>query len=437
MLKNKIISLIDLCNIRKDATDWPFETKLFYTILLLVVYRIGVHIPIPFTNPELIRNAFKANGDSPFLQAFAMVGGSSQTLGVLALGVAPYITASILFSLIKNISPRLKTISETPEGQSKINQWTRYLSIPLSVLQSLGIVLGAPVLFRTNIYTEQGALPIVVGTAVMTAGALVAMRLGECITIRGVMNGTSLIISASILAHMPTLFVNVWVNHKIIGVVCLSAVLLATVSLATYVEHAEYRVPVIYPKTSMRRNVTPSNIPVKVAIAGVLPVIFSSSLLSMPSVLGQIWPNNHAISEANRVLAHNGVPYLVLYVLLTVALTFFSLAMTFDIHMISEQINHQGGFVVGKRPGFSTEAFLSFIANRMCFLDAVYLCVISMVTLQVFPLLGLTAGGFGATSVIILCTVTVTLLSAIEAESNMKSIRSFSLLGRGGLGKRK
>lgn len=426
-MKSKVLALFDIINIKKDVSDWSFKTKLFYTALLLLVYRIGVHIPVPFTDVDAIRAAFKASSDSPFLQAFAMVGGSSSTLGVLTLGVAPYITASIIFSLLKNVIPRLKEMDETNEGKSKIQQWTRYLTIPLSVVQALGIVASAPALFHMSIFTESGVLPILVGTATMTVGALIAMRLGELITLKGVTNGTSLIISASILANMPTLYVNVWSNHSVIGVVALSAVLVSVIALATYVEHTEYRVPVLYPKTSMRRNVSFNNIPIKVAIAGVLPVIFSSSLLSVPYMLQQFMPDNKTLQTINAHFSHQSALYTIVYMLLTVGMTFFSLSMVFNVHDLSEQIKHQGGYINGKRPGQDTESFLRFIANRMCFLDGVYLCVMSMVTLQLFPLIGLTTGAFGATSIIILCTVTVTLLSAIEAENGMKSIRNFTL----------
>lgn len=423
----KNFSFLSFLNIKKDIKEWSLGTKIFYTILLLVIYRIGVYIPIPFTNTEVLQEALKNNSDSPFLQAFAMVGGSANSLGILTLGVSPYITASIVLSLMKNVIPRLKTMNETYEGQQKIQQWTRYLTIPLAILQSLGIVVSAPYLFGVNVYTHTGILPLIIGTSVMTVGALIAMRLGELITLKGITNGTSLIISTSILASLPGLFATSWVNNQFIGIIWLISILLIVISFVTYVENSEYRIPVLYPKTSFKPTTSKTSIPIKVAIAGVLPVIFSSSLLSIPLLLQNFFPSNNIIQKINIFLSYGNLPYTILYILLTIALTFFSLSMTFNTKELSERIKHQGGYIAGKRPGYNTEAFLTSLAYKMCFLDGIYLCLISMVTIQIFPLIGLTTGAFGATSIIILCTVTVTLLSALEAEKKMKNLNNFSL----------
>lgn len=409
----------------RDWTDWSFKQKLGFTLLMLFIYRVGVAIPLPFVDPTAFEEALSEGFASNFVAAITMVGGSLTQLGLFSLGVMPYITASIIFQLLKVALPRIKEMTENPVEQKRITQWTRYLTVFIAFTQSIGIILGAPMLLGVQVFTSTSILARVLTIFTMIVGAVIVMRIGEEITMRGVSNGMSLVIATSILSSMPALVYESFLGEKVFGVVGFSIILLGVLAIVSYVEKSEYRIPVIYPKTQY--SVTgKSNLPVKVAIAGVLPVIFSSVFISVPQMLTGFIKAEWVSIIATTLTPGNWV-YTILFILITVGMTYFSVQMVFDVDMISRQINEQGGFVVGKRPGKETKEFIKYIAYKMAGLDAVYLVVISLITLYLFPLVGVPEGAFGATSIIILSTVTVTLLATIDTETATKNLKKHSL----------
>lgn len=413
----------------RSAADWSFKQKLAFTLGILFIYRVGVMIPLPFVNSDVFTNALaQSEIAGSLLSAATMVGGSLTQMGVFSLGVMPFITSSIVFQLLKLASPQLKELGETDAGKKQITQWTRYLTLLFASIQAVGIVIGAPSLLGVDVFGSAGLYPKIVAVLVMVAGSIIIMRFGEEITLKGIGNGTSLVIFTSILASIPALITQASIAKSWFGIILFLAILLGILAVVSYVEKSEYRVTVLYTKTSIRSNPSATHLPIKVAIAGVLPVILASALLSVPKLIGS-FTNWAWLQWIDINWPHGSVPYSLIFMLLIVGMTFFSVPMTFDAGMIAKSLKNQGGFVDGKTPGKGTEKYLSWIAQHMAGLDAVYLIAIGMASLYLFPLAGVPEGAFGATSIIILATVVVTLLGTIQSEiSSKKAIKSSFLI---------
>ena len=411
-----------------SPNDWTFAQKAWFTIALIVVYRIGVTIPLPFVDAGVFEGAIKTStAAGSLVTAMTMVGSSIAQMGVFALGVMPFITASIVMQLMKVVFPKIKEMYEGDATKKIITQWTRYLAIVIAIIQGAGILIGSERMLGVDVFTTKSWVAFVIALFAMVVGSVIVMRLGEEITLKGVSNGTSLLIFTSILASLPTLMTQSYISKSWIGVIIFSAILLAVLALVAYVEKSEYKVPVVYPKTSVGAGSTRNNLPIKVAIAGVLPVIFASSLMSLPLMASAItqW---EWVKWVERYFTFGTGLYAAVFVLLTIAATFFSVPLVFDPHQIATQIRANGGTVDNKRPGTETEKFLAYVSQKMAGLDSVYLVLISLATLYLFPLSGLAGGAFGATSIIILATVAVTLFAAIKAETSTKNLKDYSFL---------
>lgn len=399
----------------RKIDDWGLKEKVLMTLGLLLLYRVGTMVPLPFVNAAAFRQGLQASGLDGMLVALTMVGGSFSQLGVLSLGVMPYITASIIFQLLKVVVPRIAQLQEDQSGRKQVTQWTRYLTVVLALLQGASLVVGMPSIFGFQVFTTTSPVAYAMALFALVVGSLMAMRLGEEITLRGISNGISLIIFTSILAGMPSLLSGVGQARGPLLLLALVLVLLAVLGLVVYVEKCEYRVKVIYSKSSQGTTVRGSILPIKVALAGVLPVIFASSLLAVPGILGQAVQEPWA-AGVSSTFAQGTWAYNLAFILLTIVFTFFSMALVFDVKMLTKTLREQGGFIAGKRPGEETAVYLHHTSRRVGALGAVYLTVIALVTLYLFPEVGVSGGSFGATSIIILATVVVTLLAALEAE---------------------
>lgn len=415
---------------KKDVSDWNFKNKLAFTILMLVVYRIGVMIPIPFVNSNVFKDAVdQSQIAGGLLSAAAMVGGSLTQLGVFSLGVMPYITASIIFQLLKVAVPKLQALGQTDSGKKQITQWTRYVTVFLGFTQALGVVLGAPALMGINIFTEDTVIAKIIAVLTMTAGTLIIMRMGEELTAKGIGNGMSVIIFTSILSSLPNLIYQSYLAKGILSAIALFIILALILAMVSYIEKCEYRLSIVYAKTSTRKTVNHNNLPIKLAIAGVLPVILSSVLISVPRLLEGVWDAGW-IKWWNIHIGQGTIAYGIVFSLLTIAMTFFSVVIVFNVQEISKNIKTNGGFVTGKRPGEDTEVYLKYIANEMAGLDAIYLVLIGLVPLYLFPLVGVSEVAFGATSIIILCTVIVTILAVIDTERKTATLQESSFLNK-------
>ena len=345
-------------------------------------------------------------------------GGALLQLSVFALGIMPYITSSIILQLLVVVIPRLEQLKqEGQSGQAKITQYTRYLTVALAVLQSTGIIALARSgrLFpqcNNQIIPDDTLFRILVLVITLTAGTAVIMWLGELITDRGVGNGMSVLIFTSIISSIPAQGLNL-VQQDNGAVVAISVAVLALVviTLVVYVEQAQRRIPVQYAKRMIGRRMyggTSTYIPLKVNQAGIIPVIFASSLLYLPQLLSNVWTSNATFTRfINTYLTNPGNPvYLITYFVLIVFFTYFYVAITFNPVEVSDNMKKYGGFVPGIRPGRATAEYLDFILSRVTAFGALYLGLVAVLP---YLLLGLTGSNnrlpFGGTAVLIIVGV--------------------------------
>jgi preprotein translocase subunit SecY len=399
----------------KATSDWGLKEKLLFTLLMLLLFRMGTAIPVPYVNGTLFKQMVEQTAAGDVFTLMSMVGGTLMTMSFLSLGVLPYITASIIMQLFKVIVPKLEELHKTDEGRKRVTQWTRYLTLPLATLQAVGVVIGAPALFNFPIFTDGNLLPQLIAMFTLVAGSIISMRIGEEITLKGIGNGVSLIIFTSILVTLPGLVNSAWLANSWGGIIGFLLILAGIIGLVTFVEKSEYRIAVIYTKSSRNTKVQSSKLPVKVALAGVLPVIFAGSIMSLPNILYKVFPQDWTLS-LDTFFASGSWHYTVAFLSLIVFFAFFSIILVFDVKKIANDMRVQGGFIPTIKPGIATEEYLSYVAKRLTVLGAAYLCFISLATIYLFPLTGLQQNAFGATSVIILSTVIVTFVTVIESE---------------------
>lgn len=400
-----------------NRKDWGLSQKIMFVVAMVILYRIGVSIPIPFVNSEAFAEQLGKPALDTLLYATTMMGGSLSQLGMMSLGVLPFITASIVFQLLKVISPKINEMYKSDMDRKKITQWTRYLAVVLSVTQSVGFVVGAPALMGFSVFTTSSPWAIGMGIFTMTIGAVLAMRIGEEITLRGIGNGTSLLIFTSILATIPAMIAQTYRLEGLNTSLIFVGLLVLVFAFIMFVEKSEYRIPVTYTKSAhnVSRSTQASMLPVKVAIAGVLPVIFASTIAMLPTMVSQFYTKDWVIDLAAKM--EFGSPWFIgVSIILTILFTFFSIKLVFEIDRITTELRSQGGFIDGKRPGEETQNYLKKIGNQMGVLDAIYLSIISAGTFIAMPMLGITNNSFAATSIVILGTVVVTFLAAVDSE---------------------
>ncbi|MGV9914676.1 preprotein translocase subunit SecY [Streptomyces tendae] len=419
--------------------------KLLFTLGVIVVYRAGTHIPIPGVDYRAVQQCVTQASGSQGL--FGLVnlfsGGALLQITVFALGILPYITASIILQLLTVVIPRLEALKkEGQAGTAKITQYTRYLTVALAVLQGTGLVATARsgALFSGcslagQIVPDRSVFTTVVMVLTMTAGTALVMWLGELITDRGVGNGMSILMFISVAATAPSALWAIkkqgtlaggWIEF---GVVILIA--LAMVGLVVFVEQAQRRIPVQYAKRMIGRRAyggTTTYIPVKLNQAGVIPVIFASSLLYIPSLVAQFSSGESAWKTwVTRNLVQGDHPvYISLYFLLTVFFAFFYVGISFNAEEVADNMKRYGGFVPGIRAGRPTAEYLGYVLNRITWPGALYLGVIALV-----PTLALVGFGasqnfpFGGTSILIIVGVGLETVRQIEGQLQQRNYEGF------------
>jgi preprotein translocase subunit SecY len=418
--------------------------KLLFTLGILVVFRAGSVLPGPFVSTKTIHACLDQTKDSSLYSLVNLFsGGALLQLSVFALGIMPFITSSIIIQLLTVVIPRLETLKkEGTAGEAKLTQYTRYLTVVLGLLQATGIVALARSgkLFSGISATGAcqpdaliGANPslfhIVVLVLTLVSGTAVIMWLGELITSRGIGNGMSLLIFSSIAARLPSQGGSILqsAGGLVFTAVCLLGLLI--VVLVIFLEQAQRRIPVQYAKRMIGRRMyggTSTYIPIKVNQAGVIPVIFASSLLQLPQLLSQVWTNKSFTSFYNRFFARGDHPaYLLGYFLLILAFTYFYVAITFNTQDLSDNMKKYGGFIPGIRPGNPTREYLDRILTRITLPGAIYLGIIAVAPLA---LLGLTKGQqfpFGGTAVLILVGVGLEFTKQVESQLMLRNYEGF------------
>lgn len=393
------------------------KKKILITLGILVFFRFIAHIPVPGVNLTLLRSFFAQNQLLSLLDIFS--GGTLANFSIAALGLNPYINASIMLQMLAFVVPELKALQKEGEyGRAKINQYTRIITIPLAAFQAFAMY---GILHSQNII---GSLNVLMMTALicsMVAGTMIMIFLGELINDFGVGNGISIIIFAGIISRLPvglfqTLALSDFSNPETLFNILLFAALAFGIILAVVmVEEAVLRVPINYAK---RAQVT--YLPMKVNVAGVMPIIFAVSLASLPSLLGQalIKNNNPLISgfalSLTRIFSQTSITYIIFYFVLVLAFTFFYASVVFKPHDVADELRKSGGFMPGIRPGISTENRLQFLLNRVVLIGAVFLGLIAVVPSIIQKITGVTSLTIGGTSVLIVVSVILELTRKIE-----------------------
>jgi preprotein translocase subunit SecY len=423
--------------------------KILFTVAIIALYRLGTTVPAPGVDYTIVQTCFKqassAGGVYGLLNLFS--GGALLQLSVFALGIMPYITASIIVQLLVVVIPRFEELKKQGQaGQTKLTQYTRYLTIALGILQSTAIVALARSgkLFSQAGLTCDNPLPDMsifrLSTLVltMTAGTAVIMWLGELITERGVGNGMSILIFTSIIARSPA---QGWAILKTAGPYGGTAIVVMAVLIITFVifvEQAQRRIPVQYAKRMIGRRMyggTSTYLPMKVNQAGVIPVIFASSLLYVPYLLTNLFKNQTTgvVGFIQRNLINTtGSPkpgYLIVYVALIFFFTYFYVAITFDTREVSDNMKKYGGFIPGIRPGRPTAEYLDYIQSRLTFPGAIFLAIVAVLPFVVASFFkGISAGGdflLGGTALLIVVGVGLDTVKQIDSQLMLRNYEGF------------
>jgi preprotein translocase subunit SecY len=413
--------------------------KILFTLFIIAIYRLGSFIPGPGVSYVAIQRALEsAEGNALYGLVNLFSGGALLQLSIFALGIMPYITASIILQLLVVVIPRLEELKkEGQAGQAKITQYTRYLTIALAILQSTGIIALARSgrLFPDPsivVIPDDSLFRILVLVVTMTAGTAVIMWLGELITDRGVGNGMSVLIFTSIISSIPGQAVRLYQSENgPITVVAIALLALIVITLVVYVEQAQRRVPVQYAKRMIGRRAyggTSTYIPLKVNQAGIIPVIFASSLLYLPQLLSNVWTSNATFTRIiNTYLVDPGHPvYLLIYFGLIVFFTFFYVAITFNPVEVSDNMKKYGGFIPGIRPGRATAEYLDYTLSRITAFGAVYLGLVAVLPYLLF---GLTGAGdqipFGGAAILIIVGVGLETVKQVESQLMLRNYEGF------------
>ncbi|MCU1691679.1 MAG: secY [Frankiales bacterium] len=413
--------------------------KLLFTLAIIGLYRLGSVIPGPGVDYVAIQGCLnQVEGEGLYGLVNLFSGGALLQLSIFALGIMPYITASIIVQLLIVVIPRLETLKEEGQsGQAKLTQYTRYLTVALAVLQSTGIIALARSgrLFPTcqePIIPDDSLFRILTLVVTLTAGTAVIMWLGELVTDRGVGNGMSVLIFASIISSIPGQGARIAQNPNGPFVLVAIAVLaLVVITLVVFVEQAQRRIPVQYAKRQIGRRMyggTSTYIPLKVNQAGVIPVIFASSLLYLPQLLSNVWTSNRTFTQfINRYLTSGDHPlYLALYFGLIVFFTYFYVAITFNPVEVSDNMKKYGGFVPGIRPGRATAEYLDYILSRITAFGALYLGLVAVLPYLLFSFTS-TANQipFGGTAVLIIVGVGLETVKQVESQLMLRNYEGF------------
>lgn len=407
--------------------------KVLFTVGILAIFRLGSAVPIPGVNDTVVRQAFAQGEIFGFLNLFS--GGAFFAFSVFALGIMPYINASIIFQVLTPVVPRLEELSkEGSEGQKKIAEWTRYATVLLAILQSVGLTFVA----LTRIAPGGGAFTVPgVGEKILvvfclTAGATFLMWLGELINERGVGNGISLLIFAGIIARLPEGVINL-VKLVVVHALSIPAFLIvlvgavAIIAFVVFIQEGERRVPVQYPKRVVGRRVyggQTSYIPMKVNAAGVIPVIFAISILTLPLTVASYW-NTPFMKTVAGFLAFGSPANLVLQFGLVLAFTFYYAAVVFKPDDVADNLRKQGGFIPGMRPGKPTAQYLERVSLHLTTVGAIFLALITVLPLGVVSLTHLQNLYFGGTSLLIVVGVGLDTLKQVQAQMLMRQYQGF------------
>jgi preprotein translocase subunit SecY len=415
--------------------------KLLFTLFIIAVFRLGQQLPTPGVSQTAVNTCLKAAASktSLFQLLNLFSGGSISKLTVFALGIMPYITASIILQLLAVVIPRLETLrKEGQTGQARITQYTRYLTVGLAILQSTGIIALARAGqlipgCSANLIPNPSVFRIATMVIIMTAGTAVIMWLGELITDKGVGNGMSVMIFTQIIAVVPGQLQLIYTNKHTYVFVIVLLMAVAIVAFVALMEQAQRRIPIQYAKRMVGRKMyggTSTYIPLKINQAGVIPVIFASSLLYIPQLAAQLFGHGAVTGwpgwvQTNLVFGDKPA-YSISYFVLIVFFTYFYVSITFPPDEVADGMKKGGGFIPGIRPGGPTAGYLSHVVSRLTAAGSLYLAIIALIPVVAIGLLDATQQfPLGGTSILIMVGVGLDTVKQIESQLQQRNYEGF------------
>ncbi len=417
------------------------RNKILFTLFVLVLYRFGSHVPVPGVDFEAVKQLEEessSGGVLGFLSLFS--GGGLTRMAIFGLGIMPYITSSIIMQVLGVVIPKIEEWQQQgAAGQRKITQWTRYMTVVLAVLQSTGLAFlfhnGGGGLFGTNTdidlipdFTAPRVLLVVLS---LTAGTALLMWMAELITQRGIGNGMSLLIFASVVSRIPVEGASIKAEQGVLVLAGVLAVAVAAMVAIIFIDQGQRRIPVQFAKRVVGRRQYGGNntyIPLKVNQSGVIPIIFASSVLYLPVLLSNVvpWDGVRTFIDDHLVNQPGDPIYLTFYGSLIIFFAYFYTAISFDPAKQAETIRQQGGFIPGIRPGPQTERYLSRILNRITLAGAAFICGIALIPTVVFVLFDVSQfNGLGGTSLLIAVGVALETMKQIDSQLMMRNYESF------------
>lgn len=403
------------------------RNSILFVLGVLFIFRVLAHIPVPGVDVDQLRAFFQSNQLLGLINVFS--GGGLANFSIVALGVSPYITASIIFQLLVMIVPRFEEIQKEGEsGQQRINQWTRWAAIPLAFFQAYAFLTLLRQQSQFSIVTDMGLAQTVVALVSLTAGTTLLMWLGELISERKIGNGLSMIIFAGIIADLPGRVQQAAVGFdqsQLFSILAFVAVALITIIAIVFITEGQRNIPVSYARMSrVTGSSVDSHLPLRVNMTGVIPIIFAISVILFPPTLAQFFfsaQNAMIVDWAHKVynLFQNQTFYAIIYFLLVVAFTFFYSSVVFKPEQVAENLQKQGAFVPGIRPGKPTEQYLKYIVNRVLLAGAIFLGIIAVLPTIMQQATGLQALSIGGTSILIVVGVVIEIVQQINAQLTM------------------
>jgi preprotein translocase subunit SecY len=413
------------------------RNKILFTLFMIAVYRFGSHVPVPIVDIGRLQTAFQQQGAGGFLSFIDLFSGGALThMAVFGLGIMPYITSSIIMQLLTVVIPKLEQWQKQGEqGVKKINQWTRYVTVVLALLQSTGLVflfhsgaqqLGGVDVFPTGSFTGPHIALIVM---IMTAGTAMIMWMGELITQRGIGNGMSVLIFTSVISRLPS------EGHAILaqsGSLTFAAILLIGLALivaVVFIEQGQRRIPVQYAKRVVGRRMTTGGstyIPLKVNQAGVIPIIFASSILYFPTLIGSVYHANWFQNFVSQYVTNTrSLVYMAIYGTLVVFFAYFYTAIAFNPVDTADNLRKYGGFIPGIRPGAPTANYLNDVLVRITLPGSIFLAAIALLPSIVLAYWVIQQFPFGGTSLLITVGVALETMKQLESQLLMRHYEGF------------
>ena len=410
------------------ANAWrvpELRRRLLFTAVVLALYRLGSFIPAPGVDSSQIAGYFNQQGGTVLGLLNLFSGNALSRFSVFALGIMPYITASIILQLMAVVVPTLAQLQKEGEaGYAKINQWTRYLTICLAALQAIGY---------SYLFRRQGVLDANIGRLVLivvtlTAGTTLLMWFGEQITKRGVGNGISLLIFASIISRSP-LAIRAWIDGGPTTKLFFPLLALSVIVAVVFMQEGQRRIPIQYAKRQVGRRMTAGGstyLPLRVNMEGVIPIIFAAAVMAFPPTIGQFFPQTQP--WINRNFTQTDWPYLTIEAILIIVFTYFYTAVQFNPVDQAENLRKYGGYIPGIRPGPPTAQYLDRVLSRLTLPGSLYLAVVAVLPtflIQFFNFSQATARALGGTSVLIVVGVALDTMRQMESQMMMRSYEGF------------